>query len=101
MFRKHSVIVDEDGFLAIYGEWSNMGISCLMIIVYSPQNISSKCALWNRLCNLILSFHAMVIVLGDFNDVRKENENWVEEHYEQDDDGDHNGAQDFQEDFHG
>ncbi|GJY53800.1 RNA-directed DNA polymerase, eukaryota, reverse transcriptase zinc-binding domain protein [Tanacetum coccineum] len=74
MFRKHSAIVDEDGFLAIYGEWSNMGIACLMIIVYAPQDISRKCALWNRLCNLILSFHAMVIVLGDFNEVRNENE---------------------------
>ncbi|PWA43470.1 endonuclease/exonuclease/phosphatase family protein [Artemisia annua] len=74
MFRKHRAIVDEDGFLAIYGEWSNMGIACLMIIVYAPQDISKKCALWDRLCNLILSFHAMVIVLGDFNEVCNENE---------------------------
>ncbi|GKD87971.1 cytochrome P450 [Tanacetum coccineum] len=35
---------------------------------------SKKHTLWNRLSQLILGFHAMVMVLGDFNEVRSESE---------------------------
>ncbi|GKD96179.1 RNA-directed DNA polymerase, eukaryota [Tanacetum coccineum] len=65
---------DEDGFIAIYGEWTKIGIECLMIVVYAPQNYSKKCCLWNHLNSLIHNFHATSIVLGDFNEVRDETE---------------------------
>ncbi|GJX94037.1 cytochrome P450 [Tanacetum coccineum] len=70
MFKKHSAIVNEDGFIAIYGEWVNFGMPCLMIIVYAPQDMNAKCALWNSLVDLIRNFQDMCIVLGDFNEVR-------------------------------
>ncbi|GJY36840.1 cytochrome P450 [Tanacetum coccineum] len=43
---------------------------CLMIIIYAPQDMNAKCALWNRLVDLIRNFQDMCIVLGDFNMVR-------------------------------
>ncbi|GJX06992.1 RNA-directed DNA polymerase, eukaryota, reverse transcriptase zinc-binding domain protein [Tanacetum coccineum] len=74
MLRKNKVIVDEDGFIAIYGEWINTQEACLMIVVYAPQDAIRKRSLWIRLNNLVLSFHATSIVLGDFNEVRFESE---------------------------
>lgn len=70
MLRKNKVIVDEDGFIAIYEEWINTRISCLMIVVYAPQDANSKCSLWSRLTHLIVTFHGMSIVLGDFNEIQ-------------------------------
>ncbi|GJY36841.1 cytochrome P450 [Tanacetum coccineum] len=61
---------NEDGFITIYGEWVNFGMPCLMIIVYAPQDMNAKCALWNRLVDLIRNFQDICIVLGDFNEVR-------------------------------
>ncbi|PWA87520.1 RNA-directed DNA polymerase, eukaryota [Artemisia annua] len=74
MFRKHQVLDGEDGFIAIYGEWIKIGVKCLMIVVYAPQDINHKRSLWNSLTHLILNFHATSIVLGDFNEVRFESE---------------------------
>ncbi|PWA58361.1 RNA-directed DNA polymerase, eukaryota [Artemisia annua] len=70
LFKKDRIISEEDGFLAIYGEWLKVGLECLMIVVYAPQDIK-KGTLWNRFSQLILGFHAIVIVMGDFNEVRK------------------------------
>ncbi|GKE96433.1 UBN2 domain-containing protein, partial [Tanacetum coccineum] len=61
---------NEDGFITIYGEWVNFGMPCFMIIVYAPQDMNAKCALWNRLVDLIRNFQDICIVLGDFNEVR-------------------------------
>ncbi|GJV19482.1 putative RNA-directed DNA polymerase, eukaryota, reverse transcriptase zinc-binding domain protein [Tanacetum coccineum] len=58
------------GSSAIYGEWVNFGMPCLMIIVYAPQDMNAKCALWNSLVDLIRNFQDMCIVLGDFNELR-------------------------------
>ncbi|GJV30474.1 putative RNA-directed DNA polymerase, partial [Tanacetum coccineum] len=72
MFKGNRVIHNEEGFLAIFGEWLHIGMVCLMIVVYAPQDGNKKCCLWNRLLHLIHDFHDMVIVLGDFNEVRSE-----------------------------
>ncbi|GJR63360.1 retrovirus-related pol polyprotein from transposon TNT 1-94 [Tanacetum coccineum] len=69
IFKKHSAIVNEDGFITIYGEWVNFGMPCLMIIVYAPQDMNAKCALWNRLVDIIRNIQDMCIVLGDFNEL--------------------------------
>nr|GEX02400.1 RNA-directed DNA polymerase, eukaryota [Tanacetum cinerariifolium] len=63
LFAKRKIMNDEDGFIAIYGEWTKIGIECLMIVVYAPQNYSKKCCLWNHLNSLIHNFHATSIVL--------------------------------------
>nr|GEW00332.1 putative reverse transcriptase domain-containing protein [Tanacetum cinerariifolium] len=68
LFQKHKVINNEEGFIAIYGEWIKTKIVCLLIVVYAPQDLTKKCTLWNRLNNLVISFSNMSIVLGDFNE---------------------------------
>ncbi|GKB75641.1 putative RNA-directed DNA polymerase, eukaryota, reverse transcriptase zinc-binding domain protein [Tanacetum coccineum] len=75
MFRKDKIIVDEDGFIAVYGEWINTQEASLMMVVYAPQDAIRKCSLWIRLNNLMLSFHATSIVLGDFNEAIEGDEN--------------------------
>ncbi|PWA77639.1 Endonuclease/exonuclease/phosphatase [Artemisia annua] len=74
LFKKNKIIDEEDGFLAIYGHWIKCGIDCLMVVVYAPQDINRKLGIWKRLTDLTLSFHGMCIILGDFNEVRSENE---------------------------
>ncbi|PWA53900.1 RNA-directed DNA polymerase, eukaryota [Artemisia annua] len=74
LFKKYKVLDDGKGFIAIFGEWPNLGIDCLMLVVYAPQDASKKRSLWTRLRDLILHFHAMTIVLSDFNEVRSESE---------------------------
>ncbi|PWA81363.1 RNA-directed DNA polymerase, eukaryota [Artemisia annua] len=74
LFQKHKVINNEEGFIAVYGEWIKTGIACLMIVVYAPQDFTKKCTLWNRLHNLVISFNNMSIILGDFNEVRFDTE---------------------------
>ncbi|GJR20868.1 RNA-directed DNA polymerase, eukaryota, partial [Tanacetum coccineum] len=74
MFKKSNVIDNEDGFLAIYGQWTNFDVDCLMVVVYAPHDINRKLGICRRLTNLILTSHSMYIVLGDFNEVRYEDE---------------------------
>lgn len=74
LFHKHKTIYCEDGFLAIFGKWIKIGVVCLMIVVYAPQDLKEKITLWNKISNLIHSHQEMVIVLGDFNEVRCQNE---------------------------
>ncbi|GKB64527.1 hypothetical protein Tco_0920713, partial [Tanacetum coccineum] len=42
LFKKDRIISEEDGFLAIYGEWDKVGLECLMIVVYAPQDIKKS-----------------------------------------------------------
>nr|GEV08879.1 RNA-directed DNA polymerase, eukaryota [Tanacetum cinerariifolium] len=59
------------GIIAI---WIKIGVVCLMIEVYAPQDLKKKITLWNTISNLILSHQEMAIVLSDFNEVRCQNE---------------------------
>ncbi|GJR46821.1 cytochrome P450 [Tanacetum coccineum] len=72
MFRKQKIIDNECGFIAIFGKWQNIGIDCLMIVVYAPQELDSKRCLWNKITSLVNNYNGMFIVLGDFNEVRCE-----------------------------
>ncbi|GJQ91774.1 cytochrome P450 [Tanacetum coccineum] len=45
-----------------------------MIIVHAPQDTIKKRNLWVKLTNLIEDSQVMSIILGDFNEVRSENE---------------------------
>ncbi|GJX38733.1 zinc knuckle CX2CX4HX4C containing protein [Tanacetum coccineum] len=74
MFKKHRIVDDVEGFIAIFGEWINFGLSCLMIVVYAPQNINKKRIIWSKLADTILNFNGITIVLGDFNEARIETE---------------------------
>ncbi|GKD90473.1 RNA-directed DNA polymerase, eukaryota [Tanacetum coccineum] len=57
LFKKRNVINNEDGFIAIIGDWINIGIECLMIVVYAPQDVNKKILLWNQMNHLILNIH--------------------------------------------
>nr|GEY10359.1 hypothetical protein [Tanacetum cinerariifolium]GEY13589.1 hypothetical protein [Tanacetum cinerariifolium] len=70
MFFKRKVIVG-DRFLAIFGDWVNSDIGCLMILVYAPQELARKQVLWNTLSDIVLKFNGPFLVLGDFNEEAK------------------------------
>ncbi|GKE76929.1 RNA-directed DNA polymerase, eukaryota, partial [Tanacetum coccineum] len=46
LFKKHKVLDGDEGFIAILGEWLNVGTDCLMVVVYAPQDASNKRLLW-------------------------------------------------------
>ncbi|GJW82309.1 cytochrome P450 [Tanacetum coccineum] len=74
LFIKQKIIDNESGFIAIFGKWRNIGMDCLMIVVYAPQVLDSKRSLWNKITSLVNNYNGMSIVLGDFNEVRCEQE---------------------------
>ncbi|GKB32351.1 RNA-directed DNA polymerase, eukaryota, reverse transcriptase zinc-binding domain protein [Tanacetum coccineum] len=39
--------------------------------MYAPQNLSSKITLWSLLTNLIANWDGILVVMGDFNEVRE------------------------------
>nr|GEZ00024.1 reverse transcriptase domain, zinc finger, CCHC-type [Tanacetum cinerariifolium] len=49
LFKKHKVLDGDEGFIAILGEWLNVGTDCLIVVVYAPQDASKKRILWIRL----------------------------------------------------
>ncbi|GKB15937.1 putative RNA-directed DNA polymerase [Tanacetum coccineum] len=60
------------GFLALLGRWRNNDASCLMVIVYAPQDHRDKQLLWKNLTRLIDNHNDFSIIFGDFNEVRSE-----------------------------
>ncbi|PWA63175.1 cytochrome P450 [Artemisia annua] len=63
-----------DGFLALLGQWRNIDIPCIFVVVYAPQNHLLKKKLWLDLSRLILDKNNLTVVLGDFNEVRSQTE---------------------------
>ncbi|PWA86571.1 cytochrome P450 [Artemisia annua] len=63
-----------NGFLALLGNWRNIESSCLIIVVYAPQDYREKKKLWKDLSQLITFHNTYSILLGDFNEVRSESE---------------------------
>ncbi|GKE83826.1 RNA-directed DNA polymerase, eukaryota, partial [Tanacetum coccineum] len=61
-------------FLAIMGTWTPTSTKLLVISVYAPQELSEKRELWGYLCSLIDRWDGETVVLGDFNEVRTEQE---------------------------
>ncbi|GKB71672.1 putative RNA-directed DNA polymerase, eukaryota, reverse transcriptase zinc-binding domain protein [Tanacetum coccineum] len=46
------------------------------IAVYAPQNLSCKIALWSMLANLIADWDGILMMMGDFNEVREAGERY-------------------------
>ncbi|GJV75556.1 cytochrome P450 [Tanacetum coccineum] len=63
-----------DGFLALTGKWLSIDIDCLFIVVYAPQALNRKKKLWLDIKALVQSQNCLSVVMGDFNEVRNENE---------------------------
>ncbi|GKA81473.1 RNA-directed DNA polymerase, eukaryota, partial [Tanacetum coccineum] len=73
IFKKDNVTIS-DNFIAIYGTWLPNRVKILFIVVYAPQQPSSKIMLWDYISGLISCWNGEVIVMGDFNEVRTCNE---------------------------
>nr|GEW61541.1 RNA-directed DNA polymerase, eukaryota [Tanacetum cinerariifolium] len=72
MFVKENVSVS-DSFLAITGTWVSTATRLLIISVYASR-ISRKRLLWGYLCHIKGRWDGECIILGDFNEVRIEDE---------------------------
>nr|GEW48163.1 RNA-directed DNA polymerase, eukaryota [Tanacetum cinerariifolium] len=73
MFHKeHSTVFDY--FIAIMGTWVQSDKNMLIILVYAPQELGEKKMLWQYLNHLIDRWKGEVIVMGDFNEVRNQEE---------------------------
>nr|GEW41474.1 RNA-directed DNA polymerase, eukaryota [Tanacetum cinerariifolium] len=69
VFKKAYVTVS-DNFIAIYGTWISNSSKVLIVVVYAPQSLALKRALWEYISSLISRWDGESIVMGDFNDVR-------------------------------
>ncbi|GKB29934.1 RNA-directed DNA polymerase, eukaryota, reverse transcriptase zinc-binding domain protein [Tanacetum coccineum] len=63
-----------DYFVMIRGNWVTNGKLLLIILVYTPQELSEKKLLWDYLGHVIANWKCEVIIMGDFNEVRNKNE---------------------------
>ena len=73
MFVKDSVTIS-DSFVAIQGMWISTSTKILIISVYAPQDVSERRTLWEYISIMIDSWEGESVILGDFNEVRLEQE---------------------------
>ncbi|GKE24381.1 RNA-directed DNA polymerase, eukaryota [Tanacetum coccineum] len=73
VFLKENHIIS-DNFLVLYGSWKPNKIKLLVISIYAPQSLAEKRLLWNYISLLISRWGGECIVMGDFNEVRCEDE---------------------------
>ncbi|GKE00363.1 RNA-directed DNA polymerase, eukaryota [Tanacetum coccineum] len=73
LFIKESVTIS-DHFLAIHDTWISSDTRTIIINVYAPQDLYDRKALWDYIRLLVDSWSGESIILGDFNEVRSENE---------------------------
>ncbi|GJY45302.1 RNA-directed DNA polymerase, eukaryota, reverse transcriptase zinc-binding domain protein [Tanacetum coccineum] len=73
-FFSSSSAIEGDGFVAITGKWRDFDTTCLMIVVYAPQDHKRKEKLWRELNQIINQQNIPSIVFGDFNEVRNASE---------------------------
>ncbi|GJZ52100.1 nucleotide-binding alpha-beta plait domain-containing protein [Tanacetum coccineum] len=65
----HSPSVGNSG-----GEWAPNGKKLIIISVYAPQELREKKMLWDYLILVLKSWNGDVIIMGDFNEVRTQDE---------------------------
>ncbi|GJS67185.1 RNA-directed DNA polymerase, eukaryota [Tanacetum coccineum] len=73
IFRKDHVTIS-DNFIALYGSWLPSNTKILFVVIYAPQSQSLKRSLWEYISSLIARWNGESIVMGDFNEVRFEEE---------------------------
>ncbi|GKA72159.1 RNA-directed DNA polymerase, eukaryota, reverse transcriptase zinc-binding domain protein [Tanacetum coccineum] len=57
-----------------HSDWIPNGTKLLIISIYAPQDLSEKKMLWDYLSHVIAQWAGEVVVMGDFNEVRKKDE---------------------------
>ncbi|GJX02527.1 RNA-directed DNA polymerase, eukaryota [Tanacetum coccineum] len=70
-------ISSSDYFLAIMGTWTPTSKKLLIILVYAPQELTEKRDLWGYIRSMINRWEGETVILGDFNEVRTEQERFV------------------------
>nr|GEW02189.1 RNA-directed DNA polymerase, eukaryota [Tanacetum cinerariifolium] len=73
IFKKENVSMS-DNFIAIYGTWLPTSTNILIVAIYAPQSPVLKRTLWEYISGLINRWNGETVVLGDFNEVRSEEE---------------------------
>ncbi|GJR45997.1 RNA-directed DNA polymerase, eukaryota [Tanacetum coccineum] len=73
IFVKDNVTVS-DSFLLITGRWVPTNTKILIISVYAPQDLLDKLMLWDYLCHVKENWDGECMIIGDFNEVRFEEE---------------------------
>ncbi|XP_076954451.1 uncharacterized protein LOC143628884 [Bidens hawaiensis] len=73
LFCRLSVIKDQN-FLVVSGSIADRSELFNMVNVYSPQSLSEKQILWENLVNIRNSSPGVWVFMGDFNEVRSEEE---------------------------
>ncbi|GJR41814.1 RNA-directed DNA polymerase, eukaryota [Tanacetum coccineum] len=71
MFHKDNATVF-DYFVMVRGKWIPNGRMILIISIYAPQELSEKKLLWDYLTLVIGNWQGDVVIMGDFNEVRKQ-----------------------------
>ncbi|GKC53395.1 RNA-directed DNA polymerase, eukaryota [Tanacetum coccineum] len=78
MWESHIFLKDchtvSNNFIAVYGTWMPIKSKILIIAIYSPQSVTEKRTLWQYITHLIHHWNGECIVMGDFNEVRSEDE---------------------------
>ncbi|GJS77657.1 RNA-directed DNA polymerase, eukaryota [Tanacetum coccineum] len=72
-FQKTNVTVS-DYFVMIRGVWVPNGKKLLIISVYAPQELNEKKMLWDYISHVMSNWKGDVVIMGDFNEVRKKAE---------------------------
>nr|GEV05413.1 RNA-directed DNA polymerase, eukaryota [Tanacetum cinerariifolium] len=75
LFRKDNSTIF-DYFIMVRGEWIPNSKKIMIIAVYAPQELSEKKMLWDYLTLVINNWRGKVIIMGDFNEVRKQEERY-------------------------
>ncbi|GKC37165.1 RNA-directed DNA polymerase, eukaryota [Tanacetum coccineum] len=75
MFVKDNVSIS-DSFVAIRGTWVPTATKLLIVSVYAPQEVSERRLLWEYIGSLIEQWEGECVILGDFNEVRTEQERY-------------------------
>nr|GEX61101.1 RNA-directed DNA polymerase, eukaryota [Tanacetum cinerariifolium] len=65
-----------DYFVMVRGEWIQNGKMILIISIYAPQELSEKKMIWDYLSLVIGNWQGDVIIMRDFNEVRKQKERY-------------------------
>nr|GEX44939.1 RNA-directed DNA polymerase, eukaryota, reverse transcriptase zinc-binding domain protein [Tanacetum cinerariifolium] len=73
IFKKEGVSIS-DNFIALYGTWLPTNTKILIVVIYAPQSAVLKRILWEYISDLINRWNGETLVLGDFNEVRSEDE---------------------------
>ncbi|XP_071698925.1 uncharacterized protein [Rutidosis leptorrhynchoides] len=73
IFRKLQIWCD-DWFIIVKGKWTNIEDDMYLVNIYSPLSLGDKQVLWNRLSNFMNDNVGAYIFMGDFNEVRCEDD---------------------------